>query len=113
MNSTPSLRSISTMYKKLMVEDGASRRDQVLARGAFYSGARCVLEVLNHFVEGGEVEELQRVISRHARTIRRLQGLRPRKRRHRGVRAPGRGAGGEVRAGEEAQVGLSQYDGGP
>lgn len=59
-----------TMYKKLLVEDGISRLDQVLAQDAFYSGARCVLQVLNHLVEGGEVDELQRVISRHGRTIR-------------------------------------------
>ena len=32
-----------SMYKKLLVEDGASRRDQVLAQGVFYSGTRCVL----------------------------------------------------------------------
>jgi hypothetical protein len=29
------------MYKKLLIEDGISRRDQVLAQAAFYSGARC------------------------------------------------------------------------
>jgi hypothetical protein len=39
------------MYKKILVEDGASRRDQLLAQGAFYSGARCVLKVLDHLVE--------------------------------------------------------------
>jgi hypothetical protein len=71
-----------TMYKKLLVEDGASRRDQILAQGSFYSGARCILKVLDHLVEGGDVDELQRVIRRHGRTIRVLQGLAPRKRRH-------------------------------
>ena len=30
-----------------------------LRAGRVYSGARCVLQVLNHYVEGGEVEELQ------------------------------------------------------
>jgi hypothetical protein len=62
------------MYKKLLIEDGMSRRDQVLAQGAFYSGARCVFKVLSHPVEVGDVEELQRVIRRHGRTIRVLQG---------------------------------------
>jgi hypothetical protein len=70
------------MYKKILVEDGASRRDQIRAQGAFYAGARCVLKVLDHLVEGGEVDELQRVIRRHGRTIRVLQGEQPRKRRH-------------------------------
>ena len=45
MNSTPSLRRMWTMYKKLLVQDGASRRDQLRAQSEFYSGARCVLQV--------------------------------------------------------------------
>ncbi len=57
MTSTPSLRRMWTLYKKLLVEDGASRRDQVLAQGAFYAGARCVLKVLTHLVEAGEIDE--------------------------------------------------------
>jgi hypothetical protein len=28
--------------------------------GVFYSGARCVLKVLDHVVEGGEADELRR-----------------------------------------------------
>jgi hypothetical protein len=40
-----------TMYKKLLIEDGVSRRNQVLAQGAFYSGARCVLKVLDHLLD--------------------------------------------------------------
>jgi hypothetical protein len=40
MSSTLSLRRMWTMHKKLLIEDGMSRRDQVLAQGAFYSGAR-------------------------------------------------------------------------
>lgn len=82
MKSTPSLRRLWTMYKSLLVEDGMSRRDQMLAQAAFYSGARCVLKVLGYLVEAGDVEELQRVVGRHARGIRALQGLAPRKRRH-------------------------------
>ena len=38
------------------------------------TSARCVLQVLNHLVEGGDVDELQRVISRHGRTIRGTPG---------------------------------------
>jgi hypothetical protein len=71
-----------TMYKALLVQDGLGRRDQALAQAAFYSGARCVLQVLNHLVEAGDVDELQHVIRRHARTIRVLRGQAPRKRRH-------------------------------
>jgi hypothetical protein len=82
MSSTPSLRRMWTMHKKLLIEDGTSRRDQILAQGAFYSGARCVLEVLDHLAERGDVEELQRVIRGHGRTIRVLQGEQPQKRRH-------------------------------
>jgi hypothetical protein len=70
------------MYKRLLIEDGMSRRDQALAHAAFYSGARGVLRMLGHLLEEGDVEELQRVIRRHGRTIRVLQGQAPRKRRH-------------------------------
>ena len=55
MTTIPSLRRMWTMYKKLLVEDGATRRDQILAQGAFYSGARCVLKVLDHLAEAGEL----------------------------------------------------------
>jgi hypothetical protein len=82
MSSTPSLRRMWTMYKKLLIEDGVSRRNQVLAQGAFYSGARCVLKVLDHLLEDGDVDELQSVIRRHGRTIRVLQGKASRKPRH-------------------------------
>jgi alkylated DNA nucleotide flippase Atl1 len=51
-----------------------SRRDQLLAQGGFYSGARCVLRVLDYLAEEGDIEELQRVVRRHGRTIRVLQG---------------------------------------
>ena len=70
------------MYKKLLVEDGLSRRDQVLAQAAFYSGARAVLKVLGYLAERGDVDELERVVRRHARAIRALQGLQQRARWH-------------------------------
>jgi hypothetical protein len=82
MTRIPSLRRLWTMYKELLVTDGSSRRDQVLAQGAFYSGARAILEVLGHLTERGDPGELERVVRRHARAIRALQGLTPRKRRH-------------------------------
>jgi alkylated DNA nucleotide flippase Atl1 len=83
MNSTPSLRFMWSVYKQLLVEEGrTSRREQRIAQAAFYSGARCVLKVLDHLAQNGEVEELQRVVRRHGRSIRRLQGREPRKRRH-------------------------------
>ena len=83
MTSTPSLRRMWTMYKRLLAEDDdISPRDLVLAQEAFYSGARGVLKMLDFLIEHGELEELQRVIRRHGRTIRRLQGVPPRKRRH-------------------------------
>jgi hypothetical protein len=82
MSSVPSLRRLWTMYKKLLVEDGLGRRDQVLAQGAFYSGARAVLKVLAHLLEQGKDEELRRTVQRHGRQIKALQGLRPRPRRH-------------------------------
>ena len=70
------------MYKKLLLEDGLGRRDQVLAQAAFYSGARAVLKVLAYLLEHGEDDELRRTIERHGRQIRALQGLRPQARRH-------------------------------
>ena len=71
------------MYKKLLLEGGGlSRREQVLAHAAFYTGARGVLKVLGYLAERGDMDELERVVRRHARTIRTLQGLAPRKRRH-------------------------------
>jgi hypothetical protein len=59
-----------------------SRRDQVLAQAAFYSGARGVLTVLDHLLEHGQDEELRRTIQRQGRQIKALQGLRARARQH-------------------------------
>jgi hypothetical protein len=82
MSRTLSLRCASTMYKRLRAEDGTSRRNHVPAQSAFYCGARCVLQVLDHIGEGGEIEELQRAVRRHRRAIWVLQDQTPRKRRH-------------------------------
>jgi hypothetical protein len=64
----------------LLVADGISRRDQVLAHAAFYSGASGVLRMLDHLLEDSDPDALQRVLRRHGRTIRVLQGMAPRKR---------------------------------
>src|SRR4029077_2419620 len=83
MNSTPSLRFMWAVYKQLLVEEGrTSRREQLIAQAAFYSGARCVLKVLDHLAENGQVDELQRVVRRQGRAIRRLQGKQPLRPRH-------------------------------
>jgi len=70
------------MYKKLLIEDRLSRRDQVLAQASFYAGARSTLKVLARLLEHGEDEELRRIIERQGRQIKALQGLRSRARRH-------------------------------
>jgi hypothetical protein len=49
-------------------------------RGAQGHGA--VLKVLGYLAERGDVDELERVVRRHARAIRALQGFAPRMRRH-------------------------------
>jgi len=53
----PSLRRMWTMYRKLLVEDGISRCNQLLAQAAFYSGVRCVPKVLQHRLERGQDDE--------------------------------------------------------
>jgi hypothetical protein len=59
--STPSLRRMWTIYKKILVEDGMSHRDQGLVQRAFY-GARRPQMVFDHLVEDEEVEALERFI---------------------------------------------------
>jgi hypothetical protein len=53
----------------ILVTDGMSRRDQIIAQGGFYSGAWGVLQTLGDIVKDGDVQELQRVIRHHGRTI--------------------------------------------
>jgi hypothetical protein len=73
-----------TLYKRVTVAHGvgSSRRDLALAHGAFYSGARGVLKVLDHMLEHGDMDELHRTIQRQGRQINVIKGLRPRARRH-------------------------------
>lgn len=70
------------VQKKLLVEDGLGRRDQVLAQAAFYSGARGVLKVLDFLLERGEEDEALKTIRRQAQLIKATQGLRSKPRRH-------------------------------
>ena len=77
-----SLRRLWTIYKKILANDGMSKRDLALSQLAFYSGARGVLKVLAYMLEQGEDDELRRVIERQGRQINRIQGRRPRTRRH-------------------------------
>jgi hypothetical protein len=67
--STPSLRRLWSIYKAILIEGGATRREQIVAQGAFYSGAWGILESLNQLVKDGDTAELERVIRRHASTI--------------------------------------------
>jgi hypothetical protein len=77
-----SLRRLWTIYKKILANDGMTKRELTLARDSFYSGARGVLKVLAYLIEQGDHDELHRTIERHGRQINRIQGLRPRARRH-------------------------------
>jgi hypothetical protein len=80
--TTLSLRRLWTMYKRVLAEDGFSRRELVFAQAAFYAGARSTLKVLGYLLEWDDEDELHRTIERHARQIKAIQGLRPRARRH-------------------------------
>jgi hypothetical protein len=79
---TLSLRRYWVMYKRTMGSLRYTRREQVIAQNAFYSGARITLKVLNRMIEIDESDEALKAIQRHARTIKTLQGLKPRARRH-------------------------------
>jgi len=82
--TTLSIRRLWTLYKRVTVAHGvgSSRRDLALAHGAFYSGARGVLKVLDQMLEHGDIDELHRTLRRQGRQINVIQGLAPRKRRH-------------------------------
>ena len=79
---TLSLRRLWTIYKRTVVEPGATRRDLLRAQLAFYSGARGVLKVLRYLIERGEYEELHATIKRHGRRIEKIEFGRQRTRRH-------------------------------
>jgi hypothetical protein len=78
-----SLRRLWTLYKAVAKAHGTSSKwELVLLQDAFYGGARGVLKVLAYMIEQGEQDEMLRAIERHGRQINRIQGLRPRARRH-------------------------------
>lgn len=79
-----SLRRLWVLYKRTAIAHGTggSRRDLALAQVAFYGGARAVLKVLDHMIADGDSAAVQRTIEHHGRQINRLQGRRPRARRH-------------------------------
>jgi hypothetical protein len=79
-----SLRRLCVLYKRTAIAHGTggSKRDLALSQLAFYSGARGVLKVLAYMLEQGEDDELRRVIERQGRQLNRIQGRRPRARRH-------------------------------
>lgn len=80
--TTLSLRRLWTMYKRVLAEDAFGRLDLVFAQAAFYAGARSTLKVLDYLLEHGDDEAVCKLIRRHGRQIRTIQGLRPRATRH-------------------------------
>jgi hypothetical protein len=52
--ATLSARRLWTIYKRLAVEPGSSKRDLIRTRVAFYSGAPEVLKVLAYLIDRGE-----------------------------------------------------------
>jgi hypothetical protein len=76
-----SLRQLWTIYKKILANDGMSKRDLILAQHSFYNGAHGVLKVLDYMFDHGEDDEVRQTVRRQARLIKAIQGLRPRARR--------------------------------
>jgi hypothetical protein len=80
--TTLSLRGLWTIYERLAVEPGSSKRDLIRTRPAFYSGARGVLKVLAYLIERGDYEELHETIKSEARQLEKIQARRQRARPH-------------------------------
>jgi hypothetical protein len=76
-----SLRRLWVIYKRVTIAQGVgtSPRDLTLAQGAFYSGARGVLKVLDYMLERGETEAALRTVRRFGRQIKVIQGQRTRR----------------------------------
>jgi hypothetical protein len=72
----------SRLWEGFCAFHNSTRREQIVAQNAFYMGARITLKVLNRTIEIDESDEALKTIKRHARTIKTLQGLKPRARRH-------------------------------
>jgi hypothetical protein len=83
MASTPSLRRLWLMYKRLAASDGShSKLDLLVAQAAFYAGARGVVRVLARLLERGDYGELHKAIKSHDRLLTKLQERQLRERRH-------------------------------
>jgi hypothetical protein len=83
MTTELSLRSLWKIYKRTSIVAGTGgKRDLAITQLAFHSGARGVLKVLAHLVEGGEYEELHETIRQPGRLIEKIQGRRQPRRRH-------------------------------
>jgi len=76
------IRRLWTMYKKILIDDGAAKQELLLAQDAFYNGARSVLKVLAHMLEHGELDELHHTIERQGQQIDVIQRSGRRSRRH-------------------------------
>ena len=75
MATSLSLRRLWTIYKQTAIDHGAGKRELTIANDAFYSGARGVLMVLDHMAERGDLDELNRTISRFGKQIRAIRRL--------------------------------------
>ena len=80
--ATLSLRRLWTIYERLAIEPGSSKRDLIRTRLAFYSGARGVLKVLAYLIDRGEYEGLHTTIKREGRRLEKIQARRRRARPH-------------------------------
>jgi len=76
------IRRLWTMYKKILIDDGAAKQEVLLAQDAFYNGVRSVLKVLAHMLEHGELDELHHTIKREGRQIDVILRWGRRARRH-------------------------------
>jgi hypothetical protein len=78
--TTLSLRRLWTVYKRTLIESGTgSKRELATAHGAFYSGARGVLMVLDHMAECGDMDEMNRIVRRFGKQIRAIRSSQPRR----------------------------------
>ena len=77
------MRRLWTIYKRTSVAyDTGGKRDLAIPHLAFYRGARGVLKAVAYLIERGDYEELHEIIKQQGRQIDRIQGRRPRARRH-------------------------------
>lgn len=70
-----SLRKLWALFQRRAVTQGqsGSGRDMALARVAFYSGARGMLNVLAHMIERGDSDAALRTIRRFGKQVKAMQ----------------------------------------